>query len=65
MTSSTRIDGQILGSKLIEEGYELDSIGLAIDPGSYYCFEGYPAHTALWRASLPGKPKNIKPIARK
>lgn len=62
----TTISGQIKGSKLLEEGYEKDSMGLPIDPGAYYEYEGvkWCGLDVIYRAALP-RPKKLNPPIKK
>ena len=61
----SKVSGQLFGRDAIAEGYLTDSLGLNIDPGAIYQYEGerYVGITAMWRTGL-NKPKKCKQITR-
>lgn len=61
-----KTSGQLEGRHAIREGYQTDSMGLAIDPGALYTYEGvrWTEITAMWRMGQK-RPKDLKPLVRK
>ncbi len=57
--------GQLFGKDAIAEGYTHDSMGLQLDPGALYVYEGirWSGITAMWRMGLR-KPKDLKPVKK-
>jgi len=58
------VSGQLFGREAIREGYTHDSMGLPIDPGATYDYEGviYTELTKLWRHGAV--PKVFHPLTR-
>jgi len=57
-------EGRVMGNKIVAKGYQNDSMGLPIDPGSYYDFRHHgPRVLTMQRAGLP-VPRNPKPLIR-
>lgn len=57
--------GQLEGRHAIREGYTHDSMGLTIDPGALYHYEGirWSGITAMWRMGLK-RPRELKPLKK-
>lgn len=60
-----KTSGQLEGRHAIREGYQTDSMGLQLDPGALYYYEGirWSGITAMWRMGLK-RPRTLVQVKK-